>query len=107
MRIKNKQSSSGTLSDEVQCLGFQELKNWQVTQYRSTVDNHRTLLSRQQGRCVAWQEAEQDFCENSFDNHAEEWRVEYCGLICPSRNSCLLALHFMRSKDTEPLHKTG
>jgi hypothetical protein len=95
------------LNTDVQCIGFQELKNWQVQQYRRAVDDHRHHLSLTLDRCVGWHEAEQDFCRNDCDGHAKKWRTEYCGLICPSKSSCLLALHFLRIKKETPLHRVG
>ena len=89
------------------CAGIHELIDWQIIQYRKSVDAHRLDLSKAEGRCVAWQEAEHDF--NKADRSAmdEKWRVEYCGCVCPSRNNCLLALHFLQSKKTQPLYRVG
>jgi hypothetical protein len=89
------------------CNGIHELLDWQIIQYRYAVDEHRQDLSRLEGRCVAWQEAEKDFNTDDRAVMGEKWRVEYCGLICPLRTNCLTALHFLRSKDTEPLARAG
>lgn len=89
------------------CVGIHELVDWQIIQYRKEVAAHRIDLSKVEGRCVAWQEAEKDFNASDRAVMAEKWRVEYCGLVCPARSKCLTALHFLRSKDTEPLSRAG
>ena len=88
------------------CVGIHELLDWQIIQYRKEVAAHRLDLSKVEGRCVAWQEAEKDF--NSADRTVmgRKWRVEYCGSVCPSRDTCLIAAHFLRSR-TEPLYRAG
>jgi hypothetical protein len=101
------------ISDEISqendgsCIGVHELIDWQIVRYRHAVDSHRHDLSKIEGRCVSWQEAEMDF--NSADRAVmgEKWRVEYCGAVCPHRNKCLIALHFLQSKKTEPLYRVG
>jgi len=89
------------------CVGIHELIDWQIIQYRKAVDCHRIDLSKAEGHCVAWQDAEKDF--NRYDRAAmdEKWRVEYCGAVCPTRDKCLIALHFLRSHRTEPLSRVG
>ena len=87
------------------CAGIHELIDWQVIQYRQAVDEHRLSLSTEKGRCVAWQEAERDFPETRRASLNEKWRIEYCGAVCPFHEQCLLALHFLHSRKTEPLHK--
>ena len=89
------------------CNGIHELLDWQIIQYRRAVDEHRQDLSKLEGRCVAWQEAEKDFNADDRAIMGEKWRVEYCGLVCPHRANCLTALHFLRSKNTEPLARAG
>jgi hypothetical protein len=89
------------------CAGIHELIDWQIIQYRTSVDAHRLDLSKAKGRCVAWQDAEKDFNGSDRAVMGEKWRVEYCGSVCPSRNKCLIALHFLRSKKTEPLYRAG
>lgn len=89
------------------CVGIHELIDWQIVQYRKSVDAHRIDLSKAEGRCVAWQEAEQDFNAGDRVSMDEKWRVEYCGCVCPSRKKCLIALHFLHSRKTEPLYRAG
>jgi hypothetical protein len=89
------------------CAGIHELIDWQIVQYRRAVDKHRLDLSKAVGRCVAWQEAEQDFNAHDRRVMAEQSRIEYCGLFCPERNKCLTALHFLHTKKTEPLYRVG
>jgi len=90
-----------------ECVGIHELIDWQIIQYRQAVDAHRLDLSKVEGRCVAWQEAEKDF--NSRDRAAisDKSRVEYCGAVCSKRDNCLLALYHLRSRKTEPLYRVG
>ena len=89
------------------CVGIHELIDWQVIQYRQAVDAHRHDLSKAEGRCVAWQEAEKDFNHHDRIALGDKWRGEYCGAVCPSRKKCLIALHFLQSKKTEPLYRAG
>ena len=89
------------------CNGIHELLDWQIIQYRRAVDEHRRDLSKLEGRCVAWQEAEKDFNDIDRDVMGEKSRIEYCGLVCPMRTNCLTALHFLRGKKTEPLARAG
>ena len=89
------------------CVGIHELIDWQIIQYRKSVDAHRLDLSKAEGHCVAWQEAEHDFNKADRALMDEKWRVEYCGSVCPSRNKCLIALHFLQSKKTQPLYRVG
>lgn len=89
------------------CVGVHELIDWQIVQYRQSVDSHRRDLSKAEGRCVAWQEAEHDFNRRDRAVMSEKWRVEYCGAVCPHREKCLIALQFLRQRHTEPLHRAG
>ncbi|VGO12954.1 hypothetical protein PDESU_01508 [Pontiella desulfatans] len=105
--MKKKTNTSGVSESSLQCAGIHELIDWEIVQYRRAVGDHRLDLSKAEGRCVAWQDAEQDFNSHDLAAMGEKWRVEYCGLICPQRNKCLTALHFLHSRKTEPLHKVG
>ena len=89
------------------CHKYQQLKEWEIRRYRDAVDGHRQDLSRQAGRCVGWAEAAKDFCRRECVDSAEQWRMEYCGLICPARKACLLALHFMQTRHEDLLHRAG
>jgi len=98
---------SGKL-DLLQCINFQNLKDWQSEQYRSAVEEHRLYLSRELGRnCIDWANAERDFHTNGLKVKAEEWRHKYCGSICPFRISCLLAFQFKWAKEESNLAETG
>lgn len=97
----------GVVEKDLDCIGIHELLDWQIVQYRQAVDEHRLDLSKAEGRCVAWQDAEKDFNSHDRAMMGEKWRVEYCGLICPSRKNCLTALHFLHKKHVEPIHKVG
>lgn len=100
-----KQTLSTT--NETPCAGIHELIDWQIIQYRKAVDEHRRDLSIAEGRCVAWQEAEQDFNDVDRAVMGDKWRVEYCGMVCPKGQSCLTALHYLRSRRAEPLYRVG
>lgn len=89
------------------CVGIHELIDWQIIQYRQAVGAHRHDLSKAEGRCIAWQEAEHDFNRHDRTVMGEKWRVEYCGAVCPHREKCLIALQFLRSRHTQPLHRAG
>jgi hypothetical protein len=90
------------------CVGIHELIDWQIIQYRKEVDIHRLDLSQVEKRCVAWQEAEKDFNTADRAVMGKKWRVEYCGSICPSRENCLVAAHFLHNRrDAEPLYRAG
>lgn len=93
----------GTLS----CVGVHELLDWQIVQYRRAVGEHRSDLSKAAGRYVVWQEAEKDFSKSDCVKLGEKCRVEYCGLLCPYRGKCLIALRYLRGNQTEPLYLAG
>lgn len=91
-------AASGRFSGKLErlhCINFQSLKNWQIKKYRDAVDEHRMHLSRKLGSfCIDWAKAERDFSTNDLVGLADDWRHQYCGSICPFRNSCLLAYRF-------------
>ena len=107
MKKQENAKIEGMLENDKNCVGIHELIDWQIIQYRQAVDAHRLDLSKAEGRCVAWQDAEKDFNNGDRTVMDDKWRVEYCGLVCPSRNKCLIALHFLHSKKTEPLYRAG
>ena len=107
MKKQNDNKVEGTLEKEVQCVGVHELIDFQIIQYRQAVDAHRIDLSKAEGRCVAWQEAEHDFSRSDRTAMGEKSRVEYCGAVCEHRDTCLIALHFLSSKQTERLYRVG
>lgn len=94
-------------ANEAKCTGIHELLDWQVVRYRKAVDEHRRGLSKSEGRCVSWVEAERDFAMHGFNEQADQWRVEYCGLICPERKNCLLAAQFLNMKHELPVYRYG
>ncbi|VGO20130.1 hypothetical protein [Pontiella sulfatireligans] len=99
-----------TIKPEAQhahCTGVHELIDWEIVQHRRAVDMHRLELSKKQGRCISWDDAEEDYSRYDSVSRGEQWRVEFCGMICKHRSSCLLALHFLQSKHTVALHKAG
>jgi len=97
----------GVVEQDMDCVGFHELLDWQIIQYRQAVDEYRKELSKEQHRCVSWQEAEVEFSKMGLQNMGEQWRVEYCGLVCPHRSTCLLAMHFLNARNVEPMYKAG
>ncbi len=107
MRNQGNTKIKGAVETDENCVGIHELIDWQIIQYRKEVSNHRVDLSKAEGRCVAWQEAEMDYNNGDRAVMGEKWRVEYCGAVCPSRNKCLIALHFLQSKRTESLYRAG
>jgi len=107
MRKQEHMKVKEQLENDRNCVGIHELIDWQIIQYRSEVSAHRLDLSKAEGRCVAWQEAEMDFNNGDRAVMGKKWRVEYCGHVCPSRNNCLVALQFLHSKKTEPLYRAG
>lgn len=107
MNTKKGTEALQAILDEKACVGVHELLDWQIIQYRKAVDEYRKILSKEQHRCVSWQEAELEFSKMGLENTGEQWRIEYCGLICPERHKCLLALQFLQSRHVEPIHKAG
>ena len=107
MKKHNGNKVVGTSENELQCVGVHELIDFQIIKYRQAVDEHRIDLSKAEGRCMAWQEAEQDFSKQDRSVMSDKARVEYCGLVCPHSKNCLTALHFLHSKKTEPLYRVG
>ncbi|MEE9368778.1 MAG: hypothetical protein V3V05_07925 [Pontiella sp.] len=107
MKIQNENKVESTSEKEVQCVGVHELIDFQIIQYRQAVDAHRIDLSKAEGRCVAWQEAERDYSRSDRAAMGEKSRVEYCGAVCEHHDTCLIALHFLSSKQTQRLHRVG
>ncbi len=107
MKTRKQAEDMGVVEQDMECVGFHELLDWQIVQYRQAVDEYRKELSKEQHRCVSWQEAEREFSKMGLKNMGEQWRVEYCGLVCPERNTCLLAMHFLNACHTEPMYKAG
>ena len=93
--------------DGEHCAGIHELLDWQIIQYRKEVAAHRADLSRAEGRCVAWQEAEQDFNAQDRAVMGNKWRVEYCGSTCQFRENCLVAAHFLQKQKPQRLSRAG
>jgi hypothetical protein len=107
MITKSKAEELGVMEQDMECVGIHELLDWQIIQYRQSIDEYRKELSREQHRCVSWQEAEEEFSKMNLRSMGEQSRVEYCGLVCPSRSNCLLAMQFLNARYTEPMHKAG
>ncbi len=107
MMTREKALEKGVVDIDAECVGFHELLDWQIIQYRQAVDEYRRELSKEQHRCVSWQEAEKEFSSMGLKGMGEQWRVEYCGLVCPSRSNCLLALHFLNARHIQPMRKVG
>lgn len=107
MKTRKQAEEMGVVEEGMECAGFHELLDWQIIQYRQTVNEYRVELSKEQHRCVSWQEAEQEFSKMGLSNMGEQWRIEYCGLVCPERNKCLLAMQLLSSLHAEPMHKAG
>jgi hypothetical protein len=105
--IKDSTKTMGVVDSDAKCVGFHELLDWQILQYRQVVDEYRHDLSVAEGRCISWQEAEESFTAERRELVDDQSRVEYCGMICPSRTNCLSALNFLHKKNTEPLYKVG
>ena len=108
MKKQNTKQVEEMAGNEMQCVGVHELIDFQIIQYRQAVDEHRLDLSKAEGRCISWQEAEHDFTSQDRTVMSEKARVEYCGLVCPHSTNCLTALHFLNKKKTETLyHRVG
>lgn len=107
MQRQNNTVAGGVLENGETCVGIHELIDWQIIQYRQEVNTHRHDLSKVEGRCVAWQEAEKDFNTSDRTVMGKKSRDEYCGLLCPSRKNCLVALNFSRHEEAEPLYRAG
>jgi hypothetical protein len=54
-------NTMGVVERDMNRIGFHELLDWQILQYRQVVDEYRRDLSIAEGHCVSWQEAEQCF----------------------------------------------
>ena len=104
MKTKKHVEELGVVAGGKACKNIHDLLDWQILQYRKSVDEYRVELSKEQHRCVSWQEAEQQFSHMGVDRKGEQWRVEYCGLVCRDRNSCLLAMQFLTKHHVEPIH---
>lgn len=51
----------GVVESDMNSIGFHELLDWQILQYRAEVNEYRRDLSLAEGRCISWQEAAQCF----------------------------------------------
>lgn len=106
--MKNENKKAKRVNKTVlECAGIHELLDWQIIQYRREVDLHRIDLSKAEGRCIPWQDAEHDYNVSDRAVLGEKSRVEYCGMICPERENCLVALQFLRSRHVECIPKFG
>lgn len=105
--IKDLKRTSPVDSGALRCIGFQALKSWQVERYRQAVNENRWYMSQKCNRCVGWQEAERDFCNQGYYGCAEEWRQQYCGKICANRDNCLMAVQFSAGTEEAASSKTG
>ncbi|MDF7800615.1 hypothetical protein P4C99_14150 [Pontiellaceae bacterium B1224] len=56
----------GVVERDMNSIGFHELLDWQILQYRQVVDEYRRDLSIAEGRFVSWQEAEVCFSGNGI-----------------------------------------
>jgi len=54
-------NTMGVVESDMNSIGFHELLDWQILQYRQVIDEYRRDLSIAEGRCVSWQEAERCF----------------------------------------------
>jgi hypothetical protein len=102
----NTQTDTNTESTGA-CVGIHELLDFEIIQYRKEVDVHRRDLSKMEGRCVSWQDAEKDFNSNDRASMEDKWRTEYCGGVCPKRENCLLAANFLSKRTPEHLSRAG
>ena len=107
MKNQKHTKSTGATDNNAKCVGIHELIDWQIIQYRKAVDAHRLDLSKVEGRCVAWQDAEHDFNSHDRDVISDQSRGDYCDHICSSRENCLVALQVLHGKKPEPLYKVG
>lgn len=107
MKNETHSKTTGATITNGTCIGVHELIDWEIIQYRKAVDAHRLDLSQYEGRCVAWQEAEQDFNAVDRATMEEKWRGEYCGNLCPYRENCLMAAKFQQHRSHEHLSRVG
>ena len=98
MKIKNNpppaqsdRPQAGAPADpKLYCRSFEELKNWQVAQYQSAVDENKWYMSERSGYEIDWRSAEKDFVDHEYYGCAEKWREKYCMVLCPYYASCAL-----------------
>ena len=108
MMTKTKADEKTAVAENgMECVGIHELLDWQIIQYRQSVDEYRKVLSKDQHRCVSWQEAEQEYSKMNLKSLGEQSRVEYCGLVCPHRSTCLVAMQFLNARQTDAIYKAG
>ncbi|MBN2163928.1 MAG: hypothetical protein JXR25_14425 [Pontiellaceae bacterium] len=107
MNAIDKAIELGFIEPGKSCLGFEGLLDWQISQYHHVVDGTRKDLSRERGRCLSWRETENIMKKTDLRSAGMQWRMEYCGLLCPNRNGCLIALHFSQACRNVSIHKAG
>lgn len=59
--ISKSTKTMGVVESDMNGIGFHELLDWQILQYRQVIDEYRRDLSIAEGRCISWLEAEQCF----------------------------------------------
>ncbi len=104
----NKRNRTGRTQDAgsgMHCVGFHELMRWEIAQYRQAIKQYRSEMVKAGHRYISWSEAEKVLAAKDLQCMGEQWRIEYCGCICPQRNACLLAMHFLSARHPVPLCK--
>jgi len=85
-------------SQKKECRAFHKLKDWQIRQYRSAVNENKWYMGERLGQYVEWKAAEQDFLQNEYYGCAPKWRNEFCSALCNHFSSCNLGQNLCRTK---------
>ena len=74
------------------CKELQKLKDWTAKHLERAIEENKWYLSEQELRDVGMRKAEEDFLRRHVQTCGAGWRVEYCSMICESREGCELGL---------------
>ena len=86
---------------DVICREFQKLKDWTARHLEQAIVENKWYLSEQELRDVGIRKAEEDFLRRHVEDCGAGWRVEYCSIICESKEGCELGLKFI-DRDKPP-----
>ncbi len=70
------------------CKHFAEYMALQQRELRIALDENKWYLSERAGYDVGMAVALDDFCRYHLDRFAHEFRIRFCGRVCPARQSC-------------------
>ena len=71
------------------CKHFSEYMALQQKALRLALDENKWYLSERAGYDVGMAVALDDFCRHHLDRFAHEFRITFCGRLCPAADTCI------------------